>query len=86
MRPSYKTEIILVQDSEFSKYEEKIDMSATDLERELNHIPQNARGHQKKILFWNLVEAKWKAHTQWAPLMFFLKICMILNSHLIYIL
>ena len=22
-------------------------MSATDLERELNHIPQNARGHQK---------------------------------------
>ena len=26
MRPSYKTEIILVQDSEFSKYEEKIDI------------------------------------------------------------
>ena len=22
-------------------------MSATDLERELNHIPQNARGHKK---------------------------------------
>ena len=72
MRPSYKTEIILVQDSEFSKYEEKIDMSATDLERELNHIPQNARGHQKKFFS----ETWWKPngrHTHNGPLSYSFK-------------